>query len=1294
MWGTKSMKYRMVLLASLGFFSVLNTANAAIPTLEISAASGDTSTTGPTTSSQANTYQFNPDNPTADTFTNAYFPKTTVTYSFVTQQYSNGMVFGSNSTSNGNNRVFIPLVAQGEPTNSDFSSSRFNIGTGIDVNQNYGTRLAVDAYKLNTKNIQTSGLGHYFGILKVDFSRPVKNPVINVSGLGGSTSYTIGLFFPRSLNYGITTNLKLSNPPAGVSIRALSGQNLAVRNATEIVNTATRYGPTTGGSNNASHDLTGPNGGASGSIQVDTTQAITSLSFEVYLATDYTGNETQWSDGTSDAFVFSASSIDSMVGDLVVSKTNNTTQVYSGGTTTYTVRVTNNGPDTYTGTLLKDVVGTGLTATAVTCSTEPNNKCTTAPNLSNLTSTTGIDTGSLAAGEFYEILITARVDAAVGTKVKNTASVKPPTLGSSTGLACRATLTGDTSLTRTFDEGTGTCTMSDEDTVLAGTDLEVSKISDKTTYNTGDVVKYTIKAWNNSTVPVADAKLTDDIPINLASLSWTCTKSGTAVCPTSANMVTSESSNSLTATGLSLPANGKDVNYLVFTITGLAYKVGSVANTASIISPSIPETNSANNSATANMTIMQNTPITTGSSQNQCSSGQAVNLVSNTAFSSYDADNTVMPNNYELKTGGDNPTVLPSTVMYGTGPNGALQVRGRVSWSYGSPRSNTTGVTMRVLVDGVIYAVLVTPGKSSNSTASFSALNGAQVDTTDYAIGSYGTDPVAINFTITLPTTVTVAKVVRTEFQNVRPNASTYVGDDIGIGLNELNMCLKPTFEMNKVSENGTDSFNFGSFTNLTDSNAETITSGEVVTTVVGTAQSVRLKKSTSPVEQGSLLAYATPNTAISFAESASTLYSLKTVECKDTNTDVSGNSTGNLGSLSGLTQTIPAANVKFASKFVCRVTNSKNAGYVFSGRVFNDNSGTTSDTSKAYNAVVDTGEVGIAGSVIELQDCSSKAVLASATSNANGEFKIQTLQDVFSGRSNVCLVQRNLTGFDSVSSAKASNVTATADSTNDQFTIPKANNVTSYEGFLFGDAELQLILSQNGQKTIVAGDVVDYPHELMAKSVMNVLNLMESKEQQPANNQPWQSLVYVDSNCNAQLDQGESLLTSRTIKANEKVCLIQRVVSPTTGQGGDRFIASFKVNGKGTYSTATAKESNSVNDITTIGTAGLNITKLVRKTSTCPAPSNNSTPFTVSNQAAKGDYLEYQMTYTNNSNKNLVDVVLKDSVPVGTVYGTMSCTASGCQTEANAGQLKWTIPGVLAPKQKGQVGFCVRIPD
>lgn len=1285
MWGTKSMKRIIALSASLGFGLMFNSVvTAAVPTLEIVGASGNTSTTGPSTVAQTNTYLFNADNPTANTFSQNYFPKTNVTYSLENQQYTNGLVFGGTNSST----IFIPLSGQGSPISSDFTSSRLNpsMGTGIDADLNYGSRILLQASVLGSSNgsntsSRNGGLGYYFGDVVVTFNRDVKNPVINLSGIGGVAVSSGG-----NTAFGITTNFVLTNPPSGTTIRRLSGRNLSV-NGFNITNSASLYGATTGGNNNSNHNATGANGGASGSVQVENSNSIRTLRFKVYIASDYTGNSTLgWSSDSGDAFVFSAASVDSMVGDLVVSKTNNTTQVYSGSTTTYTVRVTNNGPDTYTGTLLKDVVGTGLTATAVACSMAAGNKCTTAPALNSLAS---VDTGSLASGEFYEILVTARVDAAAGSTVTNTATVDVPTLGSSTGASCTTLNSGG--ITRSFNSTTGACTTADQDTVLASADLEVSKTSDKTSYDVGDVVKYTIKAWNNGAAGVTDAVLADNVPNNIASLYWSCKSYGTAVCPSS--VANGTETNSLSANGLTLPANGKDVNYLEFTVTGLAYKSGSVTNMASVTTATF-ENNLTNNSSSVDIIINSNSPITGGSSQNQCLSGQSANLVSDTAFRAYLVDNASTAYDNALKTAGANPTIVPNSVMYGTGANGALQLKGRVNWSNGSPKTSTSGATLKIMVDGVVYATLVTPAKSSNTRASFTAFNGAQVDTTDYAIGSYGTDPVAINFTITLPTTVTMAKIVRTEFQNVRPNTSTYVGDDIGIGFNELNVCLKPTFEMNKVSENGTDSFNFSSFANLSNANAETITSGEVVTTVIGAAQSVRLKKSTSPVEQGSLLAYATPNTAISFTESTSTLYSLKSIECTDTNAAVSGNSTANLGGVNGMTQTIPAANVKFAAKLVCRVTNSKKAGYVFSGRVFNDNSGTTSDVSKAYNAIVDAGELGIAGSVVELQDCSTKAVLASTTSNANGDFKIQTLDDVFAGRSNVCLVQRNLTGFDSVSSAKASGVTATADTSNDFFTIPKAANVTSYEGFLFGDAELQLLLTQNGQKTIVAGDVVDYPHELSAKSVMNVLNLTETKEQQPANNQPWQSLVYVDSNCNAQLDQGESLLSSRVLKANEKICLIQRVNSPTTAQGGDRFIASFKVNGKATYSTATTKESNSVNDITTIGTAGLNMSKLVRKTSACPAPSNDSTPFTVTNQAAKGDYLEYQITYTNNSNKNLVDIVLKDSVPLGTVYGTMSCSASGCQTQESSGQLKWTIPGVLAPKQKGQVGFCVRIPN
>ena len=45
-------------------------------------------------------------------------------------------------------------------------------------------------------------------------------------------------------------------------------------------------------------------------------------------------------------------------------KTNGVTNVTSGSTTTYTVTVTNNGPDTVTGAVVQDVVGAGVTCPA------------------------------------------------------------------------------------------------------------------------------------------------------------------------------------------------------------------------------------------------------------------------------------------------------------------------------------------------------------------------------------------------------------------------------------------------------------------------------------------------------------------------------------------------------------------------------------------------------------------------------------------------------------------------------------------------------------------------------------------------------------------------------------------------------------------------------------------------------------------------------------------------------------------------------------------------------------------
>lgn len=95
--------------------------------------------------------------------------------------------------------------------------------------------------------------------------------------------------------------------------------------------------------------------------------------------------------------------------DLAITKTDGVAAVVVGGSTSYTIRVTNNGPDTATGAILKDPAVTGLSKTAVTCSSTPG-LCVTAPTVAQLESGS-FALPALADGKFYEITVTASVTA-------------------------------------------------------------------------------------------------------------------------------------------------------------------------------------------------------------------------------------------------------------------------------------------------------------------------------------------------------------------------------------------------------------------------------------------------------------------------------------------------------------------------------------------------------------------------------------------------------------------------------------------------------------------------------------------------------------------------------------------------------------------------------------------------------------------------------------------------------------------------------------------------------------------
>ena len=183
-----------------------------------------------------------------------------------------------------------------------------------------------------------------------------------------------------------------------------------------------------------------------------------------------------------------------MSADLVVTKSNGVSSVTAGGTTTYTVRVSNSGLSAVTGGTFSDPPATGLTKTGVICSAAASNLCTTAPDLASLEAGTLV-LPTLAVNEFYEVEIAATVDATSGS-VTNRASATVPA--------------------GTLDPDTGNNTdISDTDTVNPMADLVVVKANGGTSVISGATTTYTLTVTNNGPSTATGAVVTDTVGSNL-----------------------------------------------------------------------------------------------------------------------------------------------------------------------------------------------------------------------------------------------------------------------------------------------------------------------------------------------------------------------------------------------------------------------------------------------------------------------------------------------------------------------------------------------------------------------------------------------------------------------------------------------------------------------------------------------------------------------------------------------------------------------------------------------------------
>ncbi|MCM1959402.1 hypothetical protein NCZ17_08430 [Acinetobacter modestus] len=1286
---------------------------AAPPTIEIYSGSG--SGQGPTASSGTHTFLLNRNNP-SDNTGETYAPTTTVSYSITNSVY-NATPYTSNSNqfnkpdffmggdTNNNNvvapvNILQPLNGYGNPADNMFAASLQNAPTGctngadclstnggISVTSNNGVAMEITTRGLNGSGIATNSRVK-MGTIVISFNRPVTNPILQASALGAEASSGLG--------FGAEFTLTNSNVPVVMS-RIAGSKELTV-SGNNITNNATTIRAASG------------NGGASGSVYIKG-KGITSLTFDVYVRGD--GRGSTWSTTGADAFFFGVSSMDadsdiSIVksqrigtsGTFVQTQLNN---VPVNSVMQYQLQISNTKPASATvgGSAylapFSDAIPSNLKAVSIVGTASTTGTGTTcSPTLSG-NDTSGYNlTGTFSGASTATCTIVLQATAAVAGTITNTATIEATSTDSATtndSSSVNAIIVNPTAVTAdaTILEARFSITPNLPTIVRGRVGSQLIDIKNEGPNNATNAIA-TYVAAPQTGVSVTGVSVVGGAACTQSGSNWTCPL-GSVANGTTKQLSVSYSTTAASSLGTAQQATvkvssdefnpGSGVGETLYKVwgsnqqneyrpngafwvgyegTGGTAKVGAYADENSSIVSAWPASQA---SPTGGYLISGNngTSDSTYGASSTTASAMIQRIITNM---SSDANATVQLNNIDVPDIGDNRrawefttgvyiansqtiTVCMGNTSLGIDDSGYIMVDGVVVSSsnnyLGGGISSSTSSALTPGYHRITYRIANRNTYSGNSERS---------------PGGYG------SIGLSLTGSCSTANYDNATTSGVPASINIIDGAKIKIAKNSVN---------------GTGTFNYINLNNLVNSTTA-VTTDSVTTVTAGTT-------ATSAQQ----LWAQTLNTDVSFTESALAGYVLSGVSCVDANSGVTGN-TGTFWTLVNNIVTIPAVRIKEGANITCTFTNTKLIYVDITGRVFVDNSGTTLDVSKAYNGIQDAGEVGIANSTIRLNNCSTTQ-LASTVTSANGDYAFSIEQSLLP--SSFCIVQQNLPEYISVSGT-----TGYTRST-DTIALTKTS-ATSYTANNFGDVIVNVVLNEDGQHTAIAGDVTDYPHRLSTQIPVQLTQLLQTQTQQPnaSADQPWQALVYRDTNCNGQVDMGEVVFNPTAastvlLQPSVDICLVQRVHVPTNVAAGAQHIGTLQAS----YQFALTNPSQTIlgqtlkrQDVTLIGSAGLTLTKKVRAVASCPSTSSDTNAFVTTNQAAKQDNLEYEITYKNNSTKKLQNVKVKDSLPIGTNFGSVSCslTPSGntCNSSHSGDYLEWSLTGLLNPSASGTLRFCV----
>ena len=233
--------------------------------------------------------------------------------------------------------------------------------------------------------------------------------------------------------------------------------------------------------------------------------------------------------------------------DLVVTKDNGTTTVNAGGSTTWTITVTNNGPAPVKTLDLNDPVPVGTVG-----------DLTFVPQKGSYDAGTGLWTGvNLAAGDSTTIAVTGRISPDARGTITNTVTVTPNGVPE-------------------LNPGDNTAT--DTDNLTANADVAITKTHPGGTYRPGGPISWTLTVTNSGPATADNVTIIDTVAAGVTP--GTVSATGSTTCTTA--------ERTITCIAPRLAAGGTITVTLAGTITALE---GPIGNTATVSTTSVdPDT--------------------------------------------------------------------------------------------------------------------------------------------------------------------------------------------------------------------------------------------------------------------------------------------------------------------------------------------------------------------------------------------------------------------------------------------------------------------------------------------------------------------------------------------------------------------------------------------------------------------------------------------------------------------------------------------------------------------------------